>query len=102
MTDSKSNITRKPLKPHWLAKTLAGSLLGLSLALACSGLFLVLTPNMAPSLKSQLAMWLVAPVWLSVFSTVYLFRNGWQAWLWLGLANLLAIAAVALFSWLSL
>ncbi|WZB68131.1 hypothetical protein WJ971_12870 [Achromobacter xylosoxidans] len=34
--------------------------------------------------RSQLAMWLVPPVWLGVLSTVYFFRSGPRAWAWLG------------------
>jgi hypothetical protein len=29
-------------------------------------------------------VWLVTPLWLIVQSTVYLFRSGRRAWLWLG------------------
>ena len=73
--------------PDWLSKTLAGTLLGLALALACSGLLnLALQPMPLPT-RGQLAMWSVAPVWLGVAGAVYVIASGWRAWLWLGLAN---------------
>lgn len=85
-----------PIRRDWISKTLAGALLGFSLALGCSGLFVRLNPEMALSIKGQLAMWMVAPVWLGTLSCVYFFTSGLRAWLWLGGANLLAFGALRL------
>lgn len=81
-------------RPDLLSKTLAGALLGFTLAIAASALFAWLTPNgpSAPN-KFQFVMWLVAPVWTLILSAVYFFRNGRRAWLALAAANLVAFAA---------
>ncbi|MFT4101174.1 MAG: hypothetical protein QM674_09095 [Burkholderiaceae bacterium] len=73
-----------------MSKTLAGLLLGLTLALAASGLLVALLADLPISERGQLAMWIVPPIWLGVLSGVYFFASGSRAWLWLGGANLLA------------
>ncbi|MFC0166542.1 hypothetical protein ACFFKC_00475 [Pseudoduganella danionis] len=78
-----------PIARDWLGKTLAGILLGFTLALGCSALFVWLAASLPQSARSQLAMWLLAPVWIGVLGGVFFFRSGKQAWLWLGAANLL-------------
>lgn len=85
------------IQPHWISKTLAGGLLGATLALALAGLFAWWGPGgiNAPD-KVQLTMWITAPIWLCVFSASYLFRTGYRAWCWLLLANALAYAALYL------
>jgi hypothetical protein len=80
----------------WLSKTTAGGVLGLTLALGCSGLFVHFSSDMAISIKAQLAMWMVVPLWLGVFCAVFLFASGRRAWLWLGGANLLIYGVLAL------
>jgi hypothetical protein len=85
MTQEKPGNIRR----DWLAKIVAGTLLGLGLAFGCSGLFVFFNPDMAASIRMQLAMWMVAPIWLSTLSAVFLFDSGWRAWAWLGGANLL-------------
>lgn len=85
-----------PIQRDWGSKSVAGTLLGFTLALLCSGLFARLAAGMAASAKAQLAMWLVVPVWLGVLSACYAFPSGRRAWLWLGAANLVALAALAL------
>ena len=88
------SATRQRLQSrHWLGKTLAGTVLGYTLAVALSGIIALLTPGgFAGEGKVQFNMWLVAPLWAGVLSFVYLFRDSRRAWLWLGLANLLAFA----------
>ncbi|HRJ61997.1 MAG TPA: hypothetical protein PKZ97_15565, partial [Azospirillaceae bacterium] len=51
-------------KPQWLSRTLAGTCLGFTLALALSGVFVRLAPDAAG--KLQMAMWLIHGVigWL--------------------------------------
>lgn len=84
-------MAEAPIRRDWLAKSLAGTLLGLALGLAVGGLCMRYGDG-APPLKAQLAMWLVAPVWMAVLSFVFLFRSGLRAWLWLLAANALAYA----------
>ncbi|WP_137009978.1 hypothetical protein [Aquitalea aquatilis] len=89
---------RSPIRKHWLAKTLTGQVLGLALGFACGGLLLRLLDEVPLPVRAQLAMWLVAPVWLGVAGGVYLFRNAWRALVCLGGANALAWLWLA---WLS-
>lgn len=84
------------VKPRrWLALTLAGLLLGFPLAVALAGLFFLAAP--AGHSKVQLTMWLTALLWPGIFAAVYLFRDGWRAWGWLGAGNAAAHAALFLF-----
>jgi len=80
----------------WFAKILAGTLLGFTLALACSALFARLASGMALAARGQLAMWMLAPIWLGVLASVFFFRSGKHAWLGLGSANLLVLGLLAL------
>jgi hypothetical protein len=80
----------------WGSKTLAGALLGLSFALACSAIFARLAGGVAPQIRAQLTMWMVTPIWLSVLGGTYFFASGRRAWLWLALANVAAVALLAL------
>ncbi|MBI1907070.1 MAG: hypothetical protein HYS20_12685 [Rhodocyclales bacterium] len=82
------------MSPDWFSKTLAGALLGLTLAIGCAGLFNWLAGSMPIAVRGQLAMWLTAPVWMGVLSGVYFFRSGRRAWAWLGGANLLVFGAL--------
>jgi len=75
----------------WFSKTLAGLFLGLFLSLGCSAVFMQLPLTIAMSVKVQLAMWSVAPIWLFVLSLCFLFPTGQRAWLWLGFANVLIV-----------
>lgn len=86
--------TTPAVRRDWIAKTLAGTLLGFALALAVSGLFSDLNPAIPLAVRGQLAMWLVAPVWLGALAAVYACASGLRAWLWLGGANLLAYGAL--------
>lgn len=91
MTAAKPDAIRR----DWLAKTLAGALLGFTLAIGCSSLFNWFAADLPLSIRGQLAMWLVAPVWMGVLSGVYFFGSGLRAWAWLGGANLLVFGALA-------
>lgn len=85
MNHAKTN----PIQPDWWSKTLAGILLGFLLALGVTGVFALLTQTLEGSTRAQLTMWLLMPVWITVLSCCYFFRDGLRAWLWLGLLNLL-------------
>lgn len=67
----------KAAKPQWLSRTLAGTCLGFTLAVALSWIFVRLAPDAAG--KVQMAMRLMPPVWLAVASLAFLFRDGWRA-----------------------
>ena len=82
---------RPAIRTDWLSKTLAGLLLGLTLAIIASGLLMVQLDGMPLPVSGQLAMWLVPPVWLLVLSLVYFFQTGLRAWAWLLAANALAL-----------
>ncbi|MBK1713772.1 hypothetical protein [Rubrivivax gelatinosus] len=84
------------IRRDWLAKTLAGSLLGLTLGLGCSAVFSVLATGLPLAVRAQLAMWMVAPIWLGTLSGCFFFADGWRAWRGLGLANLVVFGAWAL------
>jgi hypothetical protein len=92
---ARTTTGRGSIQRDWLAKVSAGALLGLSLALASSGLFTRMASGMVPGLRAQLAMWMVAPIWLAVLGGCFLFRTGKRAWLWLGVVNLVLFAALA-------
>lgn len=85
-----------PIRRDWVSKTLAGALLGFALALGCSALLAALTRDIPLATRSQLAMWLVPPVWLGVLGTVYFFGSGLRAWIWLGGACALLYGALLL------
>lgn len=70
------------LRSSWLHKSLAGTVLGFVLAVGVAGLFAVAAPA-GPS-KFQMVMWLVAPLWMGILCAVFLFRDAWRAWAWLG------------------
>lgn len=82
----------------WLSLALAGVLLGLGLGLACSGLFMQLAPEGAAggAMKHAVSTYLLLLVWTLAMGLVFLFRSGASAWRWLGGANLLAGALLAL------
>ena len=81
----------------WTLKTLAGVIGGFGLGIAASGLLACLTPGpLDAQNKFQVAMWLVPPVWIGVMSVSFVFRSGLRAWLWLGGANALGFAMLAL------
>ncbi len=83
------------VRRDWIAKTLAGAVLGLLLALGCSGLFVALAVGVSPSARAQLAMWLVIPVWMGVLSGCYFFTSGLRAWGWLVASNLVVLGLLA-------
>lgn len=90
-----STTKPKAIAPDWLSKTLAGMLLGFTLAIGCAGLFSWLASDMALSIQGQLAMWMTAPIWMGILSGVYFFRSGIRAWAWLAGANLLVFGLPA-------
>ena len=93
---------KKTIQPDWISKTLAGAVLGIGVALACSGLLSLALAGLTLPVRGQLVMWVVPLIALAVWSGVYLFRSGLSAWLWLGGANLLSWGALgALRFWIA-
>lgn len=83
---------------NWFGKASAGLILGFGLALALSGIFAWAGPGglMQGGGKTQFNMWLMSPVWALVLSLCFLFKSGWRAWGWLGLANAIAFGVLFL------
>lgn len=77
------------LRRDWVSKTLAGVVLGATFALGCSGVFAQLATGIPLPIRAQLTMWLVAPIWLVVMSSVFFFTSGKRAWFVLAATNLL-------------
>lgn len=88
---------QQTLHNAWLSKTVAGLILGFTAALGLSGVFLLIVSEMNRSASAQLVMWLLSPMWLTLLSTVYLFRSGLRAWIGLGLLNAAVYALYFLF-----
>mgnify|MGYP001168456324 FL=1 len=86
----------------WFGKATAGVILGFGLALASSGLFAWFGPGgiLAGTGKTQLNMWLISPVWLTVLGLCFMFPSGRSAWGWLGLANSAAFGMLYAGRWL--
>ncbi len=84
------------IQRDWWLKSLAGTVLGWTLALALSGLWAWWGPGgiNAPA-KVQFNMWLIAPLWMLVLSGAFFVRTGSQVVGGLLLANVLAYGALA-------
>jgi hypothetical protein len=76
-----------------LAKTFAGILLGLPLAIALVAVLIWVWPGSSESVALPL---LVAffPMWIGIMGATYMFRTGARAWAWLAVANLAAFGAL--------
>lgn len=94
-----AEINKKQLiRPDWGSKTFAGVVLGLGLSLALCGLFAWAGPGgIAAAGKVQFVMWMIAPVWMLIFSLTYLISSGVRAMQYLLAANLLAYALLFFF-----
>lgn len=90
------------IQPHWWMKTFAGLILGLTLTYALVAIFAWYGPGGidAPA-KVQFNMWMIAPIWLLIFSFTYLFKTGFKAFIYLGSANIVFYAIFFLLRWLS-
>jgi len=86
-----------PIQPDWWSKTIAGGVLGFTLALMIGCLvFLIGRPFLDASVLPQIAMWSIPWSWLPIFFACYFIPRGWQAILIMLFANLLAGLAVFL------
>lgn len=87
----------KPLSSRdWLGKSSAGLILGFLLALGLSGLFKLVggVEEAFFSLKGQVSMWMISPLWSLILSFCFLFGSSLRAWGWLGIANILLWCAL--------
>lgn len=82
---------------NWFGKALPALILGFTLSIAVTCLFLAIFSEGDSYLtaQGQFAMWMVAPIWTMILSFCFFFRTPLRAWGWLTAAN---IAAWALFA----
>jgi len=79
------------LQPDWWQKTLAGFVGGYLLAVALVGIYAWAGPGgIDAPVKTQFNMWMITPLWMLMFSLVYLIPTGRQVMKWLLIANLVA------------
>lgn len=89
------------IQPDWWSKSIAGGVLGILIAFALVGLFAWVGPGgINATDKVQFNMWIITPVWLTIFSLTYFFYSGWQAWKWLGSIALALSGCLMLTRWL--
>ena len=90
------------IKPHWFVKTMAGLVLGLTLAFAFIGIFAWFGPGgIDAHTKVQFNMWMITPIWLLVFSFSYLFQTGRKAVIYLVSANICVYSVFIILRWLA-
>lgn len=83
------------IQRDWWLKSIAGTVLGWTLALALAGLWAWWGPGgIAAPNKVQFNMWLIAPLWMAALSTVFFVRTGARALGVLLLANGIAHGAL--------
>lgn len=76
------------LKSDWCNKTIAGLVLGYTLALAATTLFSWFTFDDSPhNVHAQVHLWIIIPTWLATITASNLFKSGIQAWYFLSSAN---------------
>lgn len=85
----------------WLSRICSSALLSYGIALAISGCFVWGNPSgllsdTPAANQVQFAMWILAPLWLTVFSVSFLLANLRHVWLWLGTANAVLWGVLAL------
>lgn len=86
------------LQPDWWTKSLAGLILGFTLALGLVGLFAWFGPGgIDADTKVQFNMWLITPIWLLVLSFSFMFKTGLRAIGYLGLFNVLTYIVLYIF-----
>ncbi|MET0506463.1 MAG: hypothetical protein ABWZ85_14170 [Luteibacter sp.] len=76
-----------------LAKTFAGVLLGLPLALALISVTIWIWPGSSEAVTLPVMM-AFFPLWIGIMGGTYMFRSGARAWIWLAIANGAAFAAL--------
>ena len=69
-----------------LAKTFAGILLGLPLAMALVSVLVWIWPVSSESVVIPM-LTVFFPLWIAIMAGTYMFRSGARAWVWLAVAN---------------
>lgn len=96
-----TQASAQKIQSDWISKTLAGFFLGLFIAFALIGLFAWLGPGGIDAKdKIQFNMWLIPPIWLSIFSLSYFFQTGLKAWQYLGAVAFVLSLLLLLTRWL--
>ncbi|MFV5492362.1 hypothetical protein [Acinetobacter sp. ASP199] len=73
-------LFQQRIQADWWSKSLAGWVLGLSLAIAIASLITILAlKHLAPSLAPQIGMWSVPWLYLPLVFIAYFIPKGWQA-----------------------
>lgn len=89
-------MRKKHTNAQWFSKACAGLVLGFLLSMGLGGLLLTYGFGEIHiySIRGQFLMWMIAPVWLFIFSLCFLFHTGLQAFVYLGIANVLVWSAM--------
>lgn len=89
------SLYNQKLQPDWWTKTITGLILGLTFAIAIATIiFLLALPYIERNTLSQVAMWSIPWIWLSVFFAAYYIPKGWQSLVIFSIANVLAYALI--------
>lgn len=73
-------LFQQKIQADWWSKTLAGWVLGLSLAIAIASLITILAfKYLAPNLAPQIGMWSAPWLYLPLVFIAYFIPKGWQA-----------------------
>lgn len=92
MKSSAKNV----IQPDWWSKTLAGAILGFTLAVAIANIIVLIGLHFMPvELIGQFGMWAIPWFWLPIFFATYFISTGNKAILFLCLSN--AVAYLCLF-----
>ncbi len=88
------------IQPHWWQKSIAATLLGLTLSYALIGIFAWYGPGgIDAAVKVQFNMWMITPIWLTIITFSFMFKTGRHAFIYLGAANLIAYSIFVLLRW---
>ncbi|AQS37893.1 hypothetical protein Sps_02741 [Shewanella psychrophila] len=90
------------IQPHWWQKSLAASVLGLTLAYAIIAIFAWFGPGgIDAPMKVQFNMWMVSLLWMPILAFSFMFKTGLKTLIYLGYANISAYLLFASLKWLS-
>ena len=89
------------IQPHWWLKSIAGTLLGLTLAYGIVTIYVWYGPGtFSTTAKTQFNMWIISPLWLLILSFSFMFKTAKQAFIYLSAANIITYGSFALLRWL--
>ena len=88
-------LSQQKIQPDWFSKTFTGSILGLSLAFACSALITMWGLDHVPrGLAPQLGLWSIPWIWCPLFFIAYFIPRGWQAFVIFTVLNVITYSLV--------